>query len=160
VHGWRTQRDRPTVDHERSRPWCERVVTAMPVSDHDLLRFERQDRPDTAAGAMLHDNSHVGSNQRVLGAAMTGSVEIDRFRKDAVLHVPNATTLQRVDRGTKSDVQGLSPDVRRRSSEEQLGDTDVHRDQVDDRARDRRNAGDSGSDPEGSCDTQVLAVGP
>ena len=108
-----SKRDGPAIDHECTRPRHDRMVSTVAVTNDDLLGLERDDRPDPTRGSMLDNHTHRCGDRRIVRSLVPRTIEVDRFRKNAVLHGPNATTLWRTDRGTPTDVWGLSPNVRR-----------------------------------------------
>ncbi len=57
--------DRFAVDHERTRPRGDGVIAPVTITNDDLLRFERQDRPDRTTRSVLDDNTHLGSDRAV-----------------------------------------------------------------------------------------------
>lgn len=66
------------------------MVTSMAVSNHDLLRFKRQDRAHSPSSAVLNDHTHLRCHRRVYRFTVPRSIKVDRFGENAVTHDSNA----------------------------------------------------------------------
>ena len=82
---------RLAIDHEGAGARGQRVVSTMPISDHYLLGFKRQDRADATRRTMFDNNTHLGGHRWVDRLAMSGRIEINLVGQRAIAHLGNCS---------------------------------------------------------------------